>query len=376
MRILFLDYHFPLEAGCAQFHLLEEYAKNPEFQIDFVTSSDDGQHHLLKMGENITIHRLRAGKTLSDFAKISYDFSKKLAEQNSYDFIHAFSLFPCGIVARKLGKKLKVPYVTTFREEDIAVLAKKDGILNKINAFKAGKALTDSLFLICETQKLKDLMLGLDLKKEVTIIPNGVDALKYFTDASKRNPETFTIVCVSDVTPLQGVRFLIQAFKILSGRYDNARLVIVGDGNEKQSLEDLVQGLDLKDKVEFTGKIAEDDIVAHCQKSNLFVRPTLENSKVEIVLQAFAVGLPVITTKTEGIQEILEDGVNGLFVKMKDANDLVEKIEKLVLDQKACETMSKNARISAERLAWDVIAGKYFALYVEAKNLGKMRIVD
>lgn len=376
MKILYFNYEFPPlggGAGNTSLYLLREYAKNPEIEVDFVTSSIDGQYHLLKMGENINIHRLGGEKTLFGFSKSAYDFSKKLAEKNSYDLIHAFSLFPCGIAARKLGKKLKIPYLTTFHEDDIKVFEKKNGIFNRITAFQTMKSLTDSLFLITETQRLKNLMLELKLKKEVTVISNGVDRMKYFPDVSRRNPDTFTIIAVCDVTPMQGVRFLIQAFKILSGRYENARLIIVGEGNEKKSLEDLVLGLGLKNKVVFVGKITEDEIVEYCQRSNIFVRPSLENSNEEIVMQVLAVGLPVITTRTESIQDFFEDGVDGLYVKMKDANDLVEKIEKLILNRELLEVMSKNARLSTEKISWDVIANKYIALYGEAKNLGKMR---
>lgn len=387
MKILFLNHEFPQLDGQqaeACYYLLREYSKNPEIEIDFVTTSDDGQYHLLQMGQQINIHRLPIGKSgessfvqtrknLLAFAKSAQNFSRDLAKQNKYDFVHAFSLFPCGLVAQKIGRKSRIPFVVTLRKSDVFAYDMKDGISSRMAAFKTRRALKKSLFLISGTQLLKDMMLGLESEKEIGIIRNGIETTEYFPDESKRNPEEFRILCVSQIMPMRGVRFLIQAFKTLSGRYPQVRLSIVGDGNERRSLEDLVQGIELKDKVEFVGTVAYEKVVEYYQKSTVFVRPTMEESKNRIVLEALASGLPVITTDTENVHEIIADKANGFFVSMKDSNDLVEKIESLIVSEQLLAAMSKNARRSAEQIGWDAIAGQYLKLYVETMNLGHIR---
>lgn len=388
MRVLFLNYEFPKldgESGETCYYLLREYSKNPEIEIDFVTTSEDDQYHLLKMGDRITIHGLpikqsygesydQIKKNLKSFAKISLDFSIELAKQKDYDLIHAFSVFPCAIVARKLGKKLKLPYVVTLRKGDVFVYSKKGGIADKITAFYVAKALEESLFLVANTQLLKDSMLNLEPKKEISIIRSGIDVAEYFPDTSKRSAGEMRIICVSTLSPMRGVRSLIQAFKILSGRYDQVRLTIVGDGNERKSLEDLVQGLELKGKIEFVGAISGEDVIEHYQRASIFVRPSLEDTKNRIVLEAMASGLPVITTDTEGISEIIFDKQNGFIVKKKDPDDLAEKIENFILNEAMLIEISKNSRLSAEQVAWSVIAKKYFDLYVETRNLGRITL--
>jgi len=165
---------------------------------------------------------------------------------------------------------------------------------------------------------------------------------------------------------------LIQAFKILSGRYDQARLLIVGDGNEKKSLEDLVQGLGIKDKVEFAGAIAHNNVLAFYQRANIFVLPSLNEGMSNVMLEALAVGLPVVATDTGGTKELLTNNVNGLIVKMKDSNDLAEKIEKLILNPTLEKTMSLESRKLAETLSWEKVAGEYEEIYVKTSNLGRM----
>lgn len=377
-----MNYEFPAENGGVEntcFFLLREYAKNPELQIDFVTASIDGQYHQLKFGDNIDIHRLPLGKGLENaevqtrknlalFAKNAYAFSKRLAEQNSYDLLQANSLSAVGKTAWKLGRKFKLPYVVILDENDIATYGRKNGISEKITSFYLQKALLGSAFVIANTQALKDAMLNLETKKEILIVRNGVDVDQYFPNQAARNPNLFTIVCASQITPMQGVRFLIQAFRLLSVRFDQLRLLVVGDGNERKSLEDLVRALGIKDKVEFTGEVATEKMLACYHKANVVVSPALENRTDNGVLEALACGLPLIATANHDTKEILTDGENVLFVATKDSNQLAEKIEKLILDEKLTSEIAKNGLLLAQQFSWANIAKQYLNVYLETKN--------
>ncbi|EKE20155.1 MAG: glycosyl transferase group 1 protein [uncultured bacterium] len=386
MKILFFNYKFPplgTEAGNASFHLLREYAKNPEVEIDFVTASIDGQYHLLKMGDNINIHRLPVGKNVDNihyqtkkelisYAWNAFWFARKLAKKNSYDLSHSFFSVPCGFVSMLLKWEFGLPYVVSLRGSDVPGFNERFSKLYKWITPMILRIWKGATFVVANGQKMKELALKLEPKKEIGIIHDGVDTDEFFPDENKRNSEQFTMICASRVTPMKGVRFLIQAFKILSGRYENARLVVVGDGNERQSLEDLVQGLDLREKVEFAGLVSHENMLKYYQKSNVFVSTSLADGISDSTLEALACGLAVVATNTEGTAELLTDGVNCLMVRMKDPDDLAEKIEKIILDHDLEKSLSLESKKLAEKLSWRSLAGQYFELYEKIRNLRKI----
>jgi len=386
MKILFFNYEFPPlggGAGNASYYLLKEYAKIPELQVDFVTASIDGQYHLVKMGENINIHRLPIGKNADNIhyqtkqELISYTwnafwFARKLAKQNKYDLTHSFFSVPCGVISMFLKWEFKLPYIISLRGSDVPGYSERFVGLYKWITPTILRIWSGASFVIANSQGLKELAVKSETQKEIGVVYNGIDLEDFFADESKRNQEQFTIICVSRVTPRKGIRYLIQALKILAEKYPQARLLIVGDGNEKKILEDLTIDLGLSDKVEFAGAIAHENVLAYYQRANVFVLPSLNEGMSNVMLEALACSLPVVATNTGGTKELLTDNVNGLIVKMKDAEDLAEKIEKLILNPQLEKSMSQESRKLAESLSWGKVAEEYVELYKKTINLRKI----
>lgn len=386
MKVLFFNYEYPPlggGAGNASFYILREYAKNPELEVDFVTASIDESYHLETMGENVRIHRLPIGKNAANihyqtkgelmrYTWKAFWFAQKLVRQNKYDLTHSFFSVPCGFISMLLKWGFGVPYIISLRGSDVPGYSERFvGIYRWITPTIL-KIWKGASFVVANSQGLKELALKSNTQKEIGVIYNGVDVEEFFLDPAKRNAEHFTVICVSRVTPRKGIRFLIQAFKLLSGRYSQLRLIIVGDGNEKKSLEDLVQGLDIKDRVEFAGAIAHEKVSPFYQRANVFALPSLNEGMSNVMLEALASGLPVVATDTGGTKELVTDGVNGLIVKMKDADDLAEKIERLILNPEMESSMSLASRELAEKLSWANVAKEYAELYRKTSNLRKL----
>ena len=388
MRILMFDYEFPPFGGGvgeAGYYLLREYSRNAELQIDFVTSSADTEYHMLQMGENITIHRLPivdkgapqlfVGKNAMAYSWRAYKFSCKLIKMNEYDLSHSFYSIPCGFVSLLLKWRHKLPYVVSLNGADVpgydTRFAKVYGQMN----FFVARALNNAYFIAANSLKIKESASSSTLNKEIVIINKGIDVEEFFPDESRHNQEQVFILCDSEIVTSKGVRFLVQAFKLLSGRYRQARLIIIGEGKERKSLEDLVRGLEIEDKVVFLGEVAREKVVEYYQKASIFVLPTLDLAEYKgpILRNALAAGLPIVATAVSGTEELIIENNNGFVVKASNADDLAEKIERLLVDAKFRETMSKNSRQFAERLSWSVIADAYLDLYVKTKNLGHIR---
>lgn len=387
MRILFFNYEFPPlggGAGNASYYLLREYAKIPGVEVDFVTASLDEQLHRENFGDNIIVHRLPIGKneenihfqTKKEMLKYSwesYKYGRRLARERKYDLTHSFFTVPCGFVSMLLSWEFKLPYIISLRGSDVPGYSERFGLLYKFITPIIKLIWKQAYFVVANSEGLRQLALQSAPQKEIGVILNGINIEEFFPDHSKVNPDQFQIVCISRVTPRKGIRFLVQAFKILASRYAQIRMIIAGEGNELESLRQLVQGLGIEDKVVFLGAVPHDKVLEHYQKANVFVLPSLNEGMSNTMLEALACGLPIVATDTGGTKEMVRDGQNGLIVKMKDSHDLVEKIEKIMLDQQLEKKMGATSRLMAEQLSWGKVAGQYVDLYEKTINLRKIR---
>lgn len=382
MKILFFNYEYPPlggGAGNATAYILKEYSKISDFEVDLVTSSIDNKYHFEKLGENVSIHRLPIGKNKKNlhfqsqkdlliyFLK-AYFFSKKLAKKKKYDLSHSFFTIPCGFISLILKCQLKIPYIISLRGSDVPGYSERFLFLYKIITPLIRVIWRGSFKVIANSKGLRDLALKTDPKEEIRIINNGIDIENFRKSESKKNIENkdlFRILCVTRITPRKGVRYLIEAFKNLSGNNDGISLKIIGDGDEKKELQELVKNLGIQNKVEFTGLVSHEKLPPYFSEADVFVLPSLNEGMSNSMLEALASGLPLVATDTGGTKELLEEGKNGLIVKMKDSRDIAEKINILFEDNNLRMKMGEESRKKAELMSWEKVAREYFDLYCQ-----------
>lgn len=382
MKILFFNYEYPPlggGAGNATAYILKEYSKISDFEVDLVTSSIDNKYHFEKLGENVSIHRLPIGKNKKNlhfqsqkdlliyFLK-AYFFSKKLAKKKKYDLSHSFFTIPCGFISLILKCQLKIPYIISLRGSDVPGYSERFLFLYKIITPLIRVIWRGSFKVIANSKGLRDLALKTDPKEEIRIINNGIDIENFRKSESKKNIENkdlFRIICVTRITPRKGVRYLIEAFKNLSGNNDGISLKIIGDGDEKKELQELVKNLGIQNKVEFTGLVSHEKLPPYFSEADVFVLPSLNEGMSNSMLEALASGLPLVATDTGGTKELLEEGKNGLIVKMKDSRDIAEKINILFEDNNLRMKMGEESRKKAELMSWEKVAREYFDLYCQ-----------
>jgi glycosyltransferase involved in cell wall biosynthesis len=130
----------------------------------------------------------------------------------------------------------------------------------------------------------------------------GVD-LEVWNDRAKiasRDDQEIRFVYLGRLSDWKGVQFLIPAFKAVAEREPRAVLYILGDGKERQSLEELTRGLNLSDRVKFVGWVSAEEGARQLRSADVFVLPSLREVGGIVLLEAMAVGLPVITTNWGG----------------------------------------------------------------------------
>jgi glycosyltransferase involved in cell wall biosynthesis len=170
-----------------------------------------------------------------------------------------------------------------------------------------------------------------------------------------------TIITVGRLVERKGHATLIDAFAAVRARVPDAELVIVGDGPAHRALERRVARHALGPAVTFAGTVYPTaDLLS---RAGLFVFPSLVEPQGLALLEAYAAGLPVIASRTGGIPEMLEDGVEGLLVEPGDAHGLASAMLRMLGDAALREACAAHARRRLPAFDVDAIADDYVALY-------------
>jgi sugar transferase (PEP-CTERM/EpsH1 system associated) len=213
-------------------------------------------------------------------------------------------------------------------------------------------------------------------QSKVVYIPNGVDLAKFDIEhdrpAPRRRLGDFAppgTVLVGNVARLDRVKdhaALIAAFKIMRdrARHGNTRLIIVGDGPQREQLEKQIADLDLQETVRLLGH--RDDVAELLAECDLFVLSSIAEGMPVTLLEAIAVGLPVIATDVGGVASVVEDGVTGALVPPGDPHVLAETLGIFVVDEALRRRQGEagRARVTTQFSLGSMVSA-YVALYDE-----------
>jgi glycosyltransferase involved in cell wall biosynthesis len=359
IHVLFLNYEYPpLGGGAANAtkYLLKEYGKRDDIIVHLITSSTDGFRSenpypnvtidYLDIGKDGNIH-YQSQKDLLTYSWKAYRHAKSLMKENTFDVVHAFFGIPCGFLAQRLG----LPYIVSLRGSDVPFYNPR---FEKLDRFLFSHLSKDiwkkSLATVANSQGLKDLAIETSADQEIGVIYNGIDIEEFIPDY--QGPHSpLRILGVGRLIPRKGFDILLDAARDLE-----VEITLVGEGPERESLEELTKGM----KVKFTGAIDHDKIVKLYQSHDVFVLPSANEGMSNTVLEAMATGLPIITTNTGGTAELI-DG-NG-FVVERDVHNLRETLEKILKKPDILKSMSVRSRQLAEGMSWSEVADEYVKLY-------------
>ncbi len=377
VRVLFFNYEYPpLGGGAANAtaYILQEYAKMPNLEVDLVTSSIDGDYHLEEISTNVRIHKLPIGKNAKNlhyqsqkdlllYTWKAWKFAQNLCRKNHYDLSHSFFTIPCGAISWRLFRKYQIPYVISLRGSDVPGYSDRFGFIYKLTESLVKKIWNQAKAVVSNSQGLKELALKTDSNQQIEVIYNGIDTEKFFPVSDREDLDFHLTLGGTRITHRKGIKYLILALEKLLPKYPQIKMDIIGEGNQKTELEELVREKKMEGPIRFVGKVAHEKILSFYQRSKVFVLPSLNEGMSNAMLEALASGLPIVSTRTGGADELVEDGCNGFLVKKNDPDDLAIKIEKLILDPNLQKEMGRNSRIKAEQLSWQKVAEQYFQLY-------------
>ena len=233
------------------------------------------------------------------------------------------------------------------------------------NPYKNGmiKKLYDKL--IKQTINISDLVIYISNKVRQTfnerlnikgnrevVIYNGVDDKFFANVPNRRVDDEINIIYVGRLSKEKGVDFLINAFAIVLKECKELRvkLKIIGDGNEKNTLEKIANDNKIEKSIEFLGR--KNNVIEHLDKSDIFVYPSVCEEGFGIsVVEAMARGCIVVTFEKGGLPEIIDDGENGFLVKNVDENSLANKLLDIInlMKNEKCANIIKKSEEDAKK---------------------------
>ncbi|MEN6552456.1 MAG: glycosyltransferase family 4 protein [Methanobacterium sp.] len=337
---------------------IAKYLAKKGHEVHVITSLDNGLV-AKEVKDNFYIHRINMKKirligTAHFWVNIFLEI-KKIKP----DIIHiqTISIAVPGLLSKMFLKK---PYIVYGRGADIYIPDKFTKLISKI-------VLKNANFVIALTQDMKEAMMKI-YQRDIIVIPNGID-MERFKEISIRtshNDKVKTILFVGTLRPVKGVIYLIEAMKIVKNEYHGAKLLIVGDGTEGDKLRAIVKELDLEDSVSFAGQRSNNEIPKYMAESDIFVLPSLSEGFPNVILEAMAVGLPVISSKVGGIPNIIQEGINGLLVEPMNSKDIANKILILLNNEDLRKKISINNKIYVQKYSLDTIVEKLEKIYIDA----------
>ena len=169
-----------------------------------------------------------------------------------------------------------------------------------------------------------------------------------------------------NLEPLYNVACTIRAFKVIQLAQPSAVLTIVGDGSERSALEALSREIGVCN-VEFLGRIESDQMVGLYERASIFINASRIDNMPMSIIEAFASGLPVVSTRAGGIPFVVASGIDGLLVDCDDFQALAACVLQLHSDPVLAEGLARAARRKCEDLyTWERVRKEWEKLYLES----------
>lgn len=201
------------------------------------------------------------------------------------------------------------------------------------------------------------------------VIPNIID-LDRFKPAQRDGSEPPHLIVTRNLEPIYDIPSALQAFALVRQQLRQARLTVAGSGPERELLEQLAADLGIADAVTFTGRIDNDQMTALYASADVMLNPsTIDNMPISI-LEAFASGVPVVSTRVGGVPFVAEHGRTAFLVEAGDYRAMAENILRLMQEPELARAFRTAGLAEAQRYAWPVVREQWLAAY---RHAGKGR---
>ncbi|MCX7765547.1 MAG: glycosyltransferase family 4 protein [Candidatus Sumerlaeia bacterium] len=371
MKVLLINYEYPPlggGAGNATKHIGEQLAKlGCEVAVITTKYKNFPREEMIN---GVKIYRLPALRRRSNQSSIlemiTFILSgiwhrKKVLRRFQPEVAIAFLGIPSGGVAWWYWQKNKIPYIVSLRGGDVPGTQPEQLKLYHLICKPLIKSIwRKAKYVVANSKGLRDLAALTLNEREILSIPNGVDLGIYQPGGEKSPAESVRLLYVGRVSMEKRLDLLIEALAEL--KHLNWKLQIVGEGPVLKELKQQVIRTNLTARIEFTGWKSREELVKFYQQADVFVFPSTSEGMPNVVLEAMACGLPVITSKIPGCEELVEEGVNGFLIEPRNKAHLIAGLIKLITSPEQRRQLGEQSRKKVKAYSWERVGQAYFEL--------------
>jgi len=284
----------------------------------------------------------------------------EVAERHSLDLLHVHYAIPHSIsalLAQQMTTNRRLPFITTLHGTDITLVG-ADRSYFRITKFSIERS--DGITTISEYMRRRTVEF-FGVQNPIEVIHNFVNCALYRPDEAARAKGRKRILHISNFRPVKRVLDCIYAFAKVREQVD-AELVMAGDGPDRGPAEHLARELGVETQVRFLGK--QDHMERLIPRMHALHLPSEMEAFGLAALEAMACGVPPVATRTGGVPDLIQHGVDGFMEPVGDIEAQAERLVQLLTDEKLHSDMSRAARESAQtRFSTELIIPQYEQYY-------------
>jgi glycosyltransferase involved in cell wall biosynthesis len=226
--------------------------------------------------------------------------------------------------------------------------------------------------IIVPSESVKQVLVDeYGITSQITAVPTGLNLSPYeSTDGqvvrkAKGWGQDIVLVSVGRLAKEKNQETLLQAVGQVMQTHANVRLVLIGDGDERKSLQKLAQQLGIVDRVELTGNLPHEEVIAHLKGADIFCFASVTETQGLVTMEALAAGLPVVAVDATGTGDVMDHDQEGLLTD-NDSRALAQALDRVITNESLRDRFRTAARKRAESLSIDAQTKKLVGVYEQA----------
>lgn len=342
---------------------------NKGHKVHFMSYSQPFRLNLFN--ENLFYHEFNVNDyPLFEYQPYESVLASKIVDVAIYeqlDVLHVHYAIPHASVAYTAqqilrSKKINLPYVTTLHGTDITLVG-RDPAFEPVIRFSLNHS--NAITSVSESLK-KDTLKTFKIDNKITVIPNFINVKDFEVSREQCIKRKYArqgekiLVHISNFRKVKRVDDVLKIFAKVKEQVPS-KLILVGDGPEKQAIELLSRQLNLSHDVINLGKIADPKEIL--SMADLFLLPSETESFGLAALEALAMKVPVISTNSGGLPEVNQNGVTGFLSDVGNVDEMAANATKLLKDETMLEQFRENALKQARKFDVELILPQYIKLY-------------
>jgi glycosyltransferase involved in cell wall biosynthesis len=344
--------------------LLSNYLMESGYQVTIVGTSD---HFFPETIRYVPYNLNRSFSPISDYETILW--LKDFFKQNEFDLIHTFDTKPAFLVPLS-QLKTKTPITRTVTGLGTIFMSKsvKSAILRKIYLLLhiiVKNRISNTIFQNEDDKNLYIKNKLISNSNYSLILSSGIE-LNLITQRAKRNNTTFTFICVARLVFEKGIINLLEAARICSDKGFNFKYLLVGPLEENSKKLNKTILSQYEDIVDILG--SRSDVLNLLETSDAFVLPTFREGFSRVLLEAAAVGLPIISTNVTGVRDFTRHNHEAILIEPQDSEALANAMIEMATNKELADNLAENALKHVKQFSLENVSKQYITIFNTAIN--------